>query len=84
MQEWCQQMDKLQKLKQSFICRFGWKAFPFYNYKYIHLRAIFVLEKGVCFYWVVCFYWDIYGIILKGKCPNGSGYHLNVNRNEPT
>ena len=38
-------MDKLQKLKKSFICHFGWKAFPSY-YKYIHLRAIFVLEKG--------------------------------------
>ena len=45
VQEWCQQMDKLQKLKKSFICRFGWKDFPSY-YKYIHLRAIFVLEKG--------------------------------------
>ena len=45
VQEWCQQMDKLQKLKKSFICRFGWKYFPSY-YKYIHLRAIFVLEKG--------------------------------------
>ena len=38
----CQQMDKLQKLK---ICRFGWKDFPSY-YRYIYLRAIFVLEKG--------------------------------------
>ena len=45
VQEWCQQMDKLQKLKKSFICRFGWKDFPSY-YKYIHSRAIFVLEKG--------------------------------------
>ena len=45
VQEWCQQMDKLQKLKKSFIYRFGWKDFPSY-YKYIHLRAIFVLEKG--------------------------------------
>ena len=45
VQEWCQQMDKLQKLKKSFICRFGWKNFPSY-YKYIHSRAIFVLEKG--------------------------------------
>ena len=33
------------KLKKSFICRFGWKDFPSY-YKYIHSRAIFVLEKG--------------------------------------
>ena len=39
VQEWCQQMDKLQKLKKSFICRFGWKDFPSY-YKYIHSRAI--------------------------------------------
>ena len=45
VQEWCQQMDKLQKLKKSCICRFGWKDFPSY-YKYIHSRAIFVLEKG--------------------------------------
>ena len=30
---------------KSFICRFGWKDFPSY-YKYIHSRAIFVLEKG--------------------------------------
>ena len=45
VQEWCQQMDKLQKLKKSFICRFGWKDFPSY-YKYIHSRAIFVLKKG--------------------------------------
>ena len=45
LQEWCQQMDKLQKLKKSFICRFGWKDLPS-DYKYIHLRAIFVLEKG--------------------------------------
>ena len=45
VQEWCQQMDKLQKLKKSFICHFGWKDFPSY-YKYIHSRAIFVLEKG--------------------------------------
>ena len=33
-QEWCQQMDKLQKLK------------PFHLITNIHLRAIFVLEKG--------------------------------------
>ena len=40
------------KTKKSFICCFGWKAFPSY-YKYIHSCAIFVLEKGgVCFYWV--------------------------------
>ena len=45
VQEWCQQMDKLQKLKKSCICCFGWKVFPSY-YKYIHSRAIFVLEKG--------------------------------------
>ena len=45
VQEWCQQMDKLQKLKKSFTCRFGWKDFPS-DYKYIHSRAIFVLEKG--------------------------------------
>ena len=45
VQEWCQQMDKLQKLKKSFICRFGWKDFPSY-YKYIHLHVTFVLEKG--------------------------------------
>ena len=31
--------------KKKFICRFGWKDFPSY-YKYIHSRAIFVLEKG--------------------------------------
>ena len=46
--EWCQQMDKLQKLQNLLywgVCRFGWKAFPSY-YKYIHLCAIFVLEKG--------------------------------------
>ena len=30
VQEWCQQMDKLQKLKKSFICRFGSKDFPSY------------------------------------------------------
>ena len=34
-----------KKLQKSFICRFGWKDFPSY-YKYIHSRAIFVLEKG--------------------------------------
>ena len=45
VQEWCQQMDKLQKLQKSFICRFGWKDFPSY-YKYIHSCAIIVLEKG--------------------------------------
>ena len=45
VQEWCQQMDKLQKLKKSFICHFGWKDFPSY-YKYIHSRAMFVLKKG--------------------------------------
>ena len=28
------------KNKKSFICRFGWKAFPSY-FKYIHSRAIF-------------------------------------------
>ena len=38
-------MDKLQKLKKSSICRFGWKDFPSY-YKYIHSLAIFVLGKG--------------------------------------
>ena len=31
--------------KKKCICRFGWKDFPSY-YKYIHSRAIFVLEKG--------------------------------------
>ena len=33
------------KTKKMFICPFGWKDFPSY-YKYIHSRAIFVLEKG--------------------------------------
>ena len=60
VQEWCQQMDKLQKLKKSFICRFGWKI---YYYKYIHFACNFCSRKGgACFYWVPCFYWDIYGI----------------------
>ena len=45
VQEWCQQMDKLQKPKKSIICRFGWTDFPSY-YEHIHSRAIFVLEKG--------------------------------------
>ena len=33
------------KTKKNLIYRFGWKDFPFY-YKYIHSRAIFVLERG--------------------------------------
>ena len=51
------------KTKKSFICCFGWKAFPSY-YKYIYIRVQFLFSKrGVCFYWVACFYWDIYGIL---------------------
>ena len=38
------QTTKTKKI--FYICRFGWKDFPSY-YKYIHSRAIFVLEKGV-------------------------------------
>ena len=44
VQEWCQQMDKLQKLKKSFICRFGWKDFPSY-FTNIYIRVQFLFSK---------------------------------------
>ena len=64
VQEWCQQMDKLQKLKKYFICPFGWKDFPSY-FTNIYICVQFLFSKrGACFYWVPCFYWDIYGICI--------------------
>ena len=42
---WVPANEQTTKTKKTFICRFGWKAFPSY-YKYIHLCEIFVLEKG--------------------------------------
>ena len=75
------QTTKTQKI---FYMSFGWKGFPSY-YKYIHSRAIFVLEKGVCgacFYWLVCFYCDIYiRYVQQGKTMDNKSYIYMKNIN---
>ena len=68
--------------KKSFICRFGWKAFPSTN---IYIRVQFLFSKrgggGVCFYWVACFYWDIYGICINSNTfmhPQNARYIMSI------
>ena len=61
VQEWCQQMDKLQKLKNLLYVILVGKTFHLITNIYIHVQFLFS-KRGACFYWVPCFYWDIYGI----------------------
>ena len=69
VQEWCQQMDKLQKLKKSFIY-VVLVGKPFNLITNIYIRVQFLFSKrGVCFYWVARLYWDIYGRVNVLHCP---------------
>ena len=69
VQEWCQQMDKLQKLKNNLYVVLVGKTFHLITNIYIRVQFLFS-KRGACFYWVPCFYWDIYGILdIDSHCP---------------